>query len=172
MTEKGKVEAQLKGNTLRVYVYALRKGRVGVREVQRSLAFSNPSLAQYHLNKLKELGLVRDENGEYEVVNEVKVDVMRGFLRVGTLLVPRFIFYAVFFSVCTLYLGVVSLTDYTVYPQGDLVHGVAGSRGGHLLVRGAEGVEGCPFSMTRGRQQTWPSIEALAKQYHHHAAED
>jgi hypothetical protein len=116
LTEKGKVEAQLKGNTLRVYVYTLRKGKVGVREVQRSLAFSNPSLAQYHLNKLKELGLVRDENGEYEVVNEIKVDVMRGFLRVGTLIVPRFIFYAVFFTVFTLYLGIVSLTTYSGYP--------------------------------------------------------
>lgn len=116
LTEKGKVEAQLKGNTLRVYVYTLRKRKVGVREVQRSLAFSNPSLAQYHLNKLKELGLVRDENGEYEVVNEIKVDVMRGFLRVGTLIVPRFVFYAVFFTVFTLYLGIVSLTTYSGYP--------------------------------------------------------
>jgi predicted DNA-binding transcriptional regulator len=94
----GMVDAELKGNTLRVYVYAIKKRRVGVREVQRALLMSNPSLAQYHLNKLKDLGLVHEENGEYTVSNEVKVDVMRDFLRVGTLLVPRFIFYAAFFS--------------------------------------------------------------------------
>ncbi len=94
----GMVDAELKGNTLRVYVYALKKRRVGVREVQRALLMSNPSLAQYHLNKLRELGLVSENNGEYEVMGEVKVDVMRDFLRLGTLIIPRFIFYAAFFT--------------------------------------------------------------------------
>jgi hypothetical protein len=103
------VEAELKGNTLRVYIYALKKRRVGVREVQRSLHMSNPSLAQYHLNKLKDLGLLVDKDGEYEIVNEVNVSIMRDFLRVGTLIVPRFVFYAVFFSVFGLYLAYVSL---------------------------------------------------------------
>lgn len=62
--DRGKVQAELKGNTLRVYVYALKRKRVGVREVQRSLRLSNPSLAQYHLNKLKELALLKEEGGE------------------------------------------------------------------------------------------------------------
>jgi hypothetical protein len=93
------VNAELKGNTLRVYMYALKKRKVGVREVQRALLMSNPSLAQYHLNKLKELGLVSENNGEYEVAGEVKVDVMRDFLRLGTLIVPRFVFYAALFTV-------------------------------------------------------------------------
>jgi hypothetical protein len=110
------VESRLKGNTLRVYVYVLKKGRVGVREVQRSLGFSNPSLAQYHLNKLKELGLVREDGGEYEVVSEVKVDVLRDFLRFGTLLVPRFVMYAMFFTVFTVYLTIVSLQMYSNVP--------------------------------------------------------
>ena len=99
------VDAELKGNTLRVYIYALKKRSVGVREVQRALLMSNPSLAQYHLNKLRELGLVAENNGEYEVVGEVKVDVMRDFLRLGTLIVPRFIFYAVIFTVFAGYLA-------------------------------------------------------------------
>jgi len=101
---QGMVDAELKGNTLRVYVYALKKRKVGVREVQRALLMSNPSLAQYHLNKLRELGLVSESNGEYEVVGEVKVDVMRDFLRLGTLIVPRFVFYAVIFTVFSGYL--------------------------------------------------------------------
>ncbi|MBC7090336.1 MAG: hypothetical protein H5T50_00210 [Nitrososphaeria archaeon] len=107
------VESKLKGNTLRVYIYVLKRRRVGVREVQRSLRLSNPSLALYHLNKLKELGLVREENGEYEVVDEVKVDVMRDFLRFGTLLVPRFVMYAVFFTFFTVYLAIVSFQFYS-----------------------------------------------------------
>jgi hypothetical protein len=113
---KENVESKLKGNTLRVYVYVLKKGKVGVREVQRSLGFSNPSLAQYHLNKLKELSLVREDGGEYEVAGEVKVDVLRDFLRFGTLLVPRFVMYAVFFTVFTVYLTIVSLQIYSNVP--------------------------------------------------------
>ena len=112
LTEKGKVDAELKGNTLRVYVYALKKNRVGVREVQRALGFSNASLAQYHLGKLKDLGLVREENGEYEV----KVDVMRDFLRIGTSLIPRFVFYAVFFTILAAYMGWITQVDYSGLP--------------------------------------------------------
>ena len=110
------VDAQLKGNTLRVYVYALKKRKVGVREVQRALLMSNPSLAQYHLNKLKDLGLVSENNGEYEVAGEVKVDVMRDFLRLGTLIVPRFIFYAAVFTVFAVYLAYVGYPYYGIVP--------------------------------------------------------
>jgi hypothetical protein len=113
---KGMVDAELKGNTLRVYVYALKKRKVGVREVQRALLMSNPSLAQYHLNKLKDLGLVSENNGEYEVVGEVKVDVMRDFLRLGTLIVPRFVFYAVVFTVFAMYLVYVGYPYFGTVP--------------------------------------------------------
>jgi len=116
---KGMVDAELKGNTLRVYVYALKKRRVGVREVQRALVMSNPSLAQYHLNKLKDLGLVSENNGEYEVVAEVKVDVMRDFLRLGTLIVPRFVFYAVVFTVFAVYLTYVGYPYFGVAPVAE-----------------------------------------------------
>ncbi len=110
------VDAELKGNTLRVYVYALKKRKVGVREVQRALLMSNPSLAQYHLNKLKDLGLVSENNGEYEVVGEVKVDVMRDFLRLGTLIVPRFIFYAAVFTAFAIYLAFLGYPYFGVVP--------------------------------------------------------
>jgi predicted DNA-binding transcriptional regulator len=114
--EKGRIESQLKGNTLRVYLYALKKDRVGVREVQRALALSNPSLAQYHLNKLREMGLLIEEQGDYRVSNEIKVDVMKDFLRFGTFLVPRFVFYAVFFTVFAIYLGNAALQSYQSMP--------------------------------------------------------
>ena len=113
---QGMVDAELKGNTLRVYIYALKKRKVGVREVQRALLMSNPSLAQYHLNKLKDLGLVSEDNGEYEVVGEVKVDVMRDFLRLGTLIVPRLIFYAVIFTILGGYLAFVGSPYFGLVP--------------------------------------------------------
>lgn len=96
-------EIQLTGNTLRVYIYILKNKQAGVREVQKALGLSNSSLAQYHINKLKELGLVQERNGTYEIVDTVKVSVMKDFLRLGSLIVPRFVFYSVFFSVFAVY---------------------------------------------------------------------
>jgi len=51
MDEK-KIESELRGNTLKVYWYMLEHGgesSVGVREIQRALGFSSPTLAAYHL---------------------------------------------------------------------------------------------------------------------------
>ncbi len=91
------VEAELKGKTLLVYMHLLRANRpsVGVREVQRALGFSSPSIAAYHLNKLKDLGLVESERGDYSLVREVKVGVLRRFVTLGGFMLPRLLFYAV-----------------------------------------------------------------------------
>jgi len=95
-----KIASDLKGNTLRVYWYVLNaSGKiVGVREVQRALGFSSPTLARYHLDKLRELGLVAKDSGEYRLVKEVKVDILKQFVKVGRIFVPRFAAYAVFFT--------------------------------------------------------------------------
>jgi len=44
---------ELKGKLLQVYLYVLKNNEVGVREVQRSLKFKSPSLAEYYLKNLK-----------------------------------------------------------------------------------------------------------------------
>lgn len=114
--ENQKVNNELRGNTLRVYLYALKQGSVGVREVQRSLGLSNASLAQYHINKLAEMGLLREEGGEYRVSGEVKVDVLKDFTRFGRILVPRFVFYGMLFTVFTVYLALVAEQSYVTEP--------------------------------------------------------
>lgn len=98
--DQGKIDSQLRGNTLKVYWFLIRSptSSVGIREVQRALKFSSPTLAQYHLEKLRELGLVKKESAEYMLVSEVKAGVLRQFYRFGTVLVPRFVFYAVLFT--------------------------------------------------------------------------
>jgi SOS-response transcriptional repressor LexA len=91
------IESELKGKTLLVYMHIL-KGRqetVGVREVQRALGFSSPSVAAYHLQKLQDLGLVENAYGDYRLIKEVKVGVLRSFVSVGGVMLPRFLFYAV-----------------------------------------------------------------------------
>jgi DNA-binding MarR family transcriptional regulator len=91
-----KIEAELTGNTLRVYWTLLRSqtGTAGVREVQRSLHFSSPALASYHLAKLEELGLVEKANGEYRLKREVRVGVLKQFTKIGTFMLPRYTLYA------------------------------------------------------------------------------
>jgi hypothetical protein len=91
------IESELKGKTLLVYMYIL-KGRqetVGVREIQRTLGFSSPSVAAYHLQKLQDLGLIENTYGDYRLIKEVKVGVLRSFVSVGGVMLPRFLFYAV-----------------------------------------------------------------------------
>ena len=87
---------ELKGNTLRVYLYALQSSNttVGVRDVQRKLGFSSPSLAVYHLDKLVELGLAEKSLGEYRLIKTVDVDVLRQFSRFGGIIFPRQMLYA------------------------------------------------------------------------------
>jgi len=76
---------------------------VGVRELQRSLGLSSPSVAYHHLEKLDRLGLVeKDQYGSYSVKRNIDVSVLQAFMRVGKMLVPRFIFYAAFSLHCSL----------------------------------------------------------------------
>jgi predicted DNA-binding transcriptional regulator len=94
------IASKLKGNTLRVYWNLLRSssGVVRVRETQRSLGFSSPALAVYHLEKLVELGLVRKVRGEYCLVRVVNIGVLKQFMRIRTFLLPRCTFYATMFT--------------------------------------------------------------------------
>jgi len=95
-----KVESELRGSTLRVYWYVFKKGEsAGVREIQRALGMASPSTALHHLDKLRELGLVeKDRFGQYVMVREVKVGTLRFFSRLGSLVLPRYLFYAAFFT--------------------------------------------------------------------------
>ena len=114
------IESKLKGKTLLVYWYLISSNSriVKVREVQRALKFSSPSIAAYHLSKLEELGLVRKtEHGEYELVQEVKIGILRFFTRIGKFLIPRFLFYLIWFStMIIMYL--------MLYPQTGDVHNI------------------------------------------------
>ena len=97
MPDDAKIESELKGKTLLVYMHILKAGQdaVGVREVQRALSLSSPSVAAYHLQKLQELGLVENVYGDYRLVREVKVGVLRSFVSFGGFMLPKFLFYAV-----------------------------------------------------------------------------
>jgi DNA-binding transcriptional ArsR family regulator len=95
------IESQLKGKTLQIYWYLLKtsNSNVGVREVQRALGLSSPSVAAHHLDKLLSMGLVEKTlRGEYYLSQEVKVGLLRFFTRMGRFLVPRYLFYSLWLS--------------------------------------------------------------------------
>lgn len=97
----------LKGNTLRVYMHILRgtSDSIGVREVQRDLGLSSPTLAKYHLERLQSMGLLKfNEDGTYSLLKEVKVDVLQPFVTLGSYIIPRLFTYAVLISVLFAYL--------------------------------------------------------------------
>ena len=88
-------EDVLTGKTVKVYRFMLKqKNPVGIREVQRALAFSSPSLATYHLSKLEKAGLVKPEQEGY-VVDKV---VLQNFIRFRRMLIPKYFFYFILFT--------------------------------------------------------------------------
>jgi len=75
--EKGE-DYVLKGTTLRVYRLLYRTGApMGIRDVQRGLELSSPSVAEYHLKKLVRAGLVKAEQEGYTVDRIVFENVIR-----------------------------------------------------------------------------------------------
>jgi DNA-binding transcriptional ArsR family regulator len=88
-------EDVLRGLTLKVYHYVLKSGHeAGIREVQRALKLSSPTLAVYHLEKLEQAGLLKKGAMGY-TVDKV---YMRNLVRLRRLLIPKYFFYALFFS--------------------------------------------------------------------------
>lgn len=114
------IEDQLKGKTLQVYTYMIKKKEpVGVREVQRDLAFSSPSVANYHIEKLVEMALVsQDEYGRYFVVQKVQVGVLQAFVNIGGLAVPRLSFFAAFFTTLLIAYVVLNFNNLNVHAIG------------------------------------------------------
>lgn len=104
--DEEEIVSKLKGNTLRAYWALLSSddGLIGVRELQRELGFSSPALSAYHLNKLVEYGLAVNERGDYRLVREVKVGVLKQYIKLGSFLFPRYMLYACMFTTFFIYL--------------------------------------------------------------------
>ncbi|MGD6809860.1 MAG: helix-turn-helix domain-containing protein [Candidatus Bathyarchaeia archaeon] len=83
----------LRGTTLDIYRLLLTTNEpLGIREIQRVLNLSSPSVVQYHLEKLERAKLLRKEKGNY-VINKVVLD---NCVLISRFLVPRYLFYAFF----------------------------------------------------------------------------
>ena len=97
VTDKEPIDI-LKGTALDVYQLMLRSRKpFGIREIQRALKLSSPSLAQHYLFRLESVGLVKRQNGCY-LINKV---LLENSIKIGRVIIPRY------FSYCLL--AVVSL---------------------------------------------------------------
>ncbi len=104
------LEYALRGKAWKVYWFLLKNGNpASVREIQRALHFSSPSIAFHHLEQLRSFGLVQKQEGvgQYVLVGEVKIGVLKHYVKLGKVLFPRFFFYALFSTV--FFLGYVFL---------------------------------------------------------------
>ncbi len=84
------------GKTLDVYLCILTAEEgIGVRDIWRSLNFSSPSLAQYHVNKLLDLELIEtDLDGKYRINDQESIEALRSFLLLRGMLIPRLTIYS------------------------------------------------------------------------------
>lgn len=115
---ESKGSRDISGNTLLVYWYLLENAskRVGVRTVQRAMGFSSPSTALYHLERLRNYGVIgKDGMGNYFVKKFVKISMMRNFVLLHNQLIPRHLIYAVLTTIISLtYFGL--LRHFVSYP--------------------------------------------------------
>jgi hypothetical protein len=112
------VSHEVRGNTLKVYLYLLRHGPSELRDVQREVGLSSASLASYHLGKLSEAGFVKqDERGRYFAVKEAADQVLEGYAKVGPAIVPQLFFFALLFTVLVAFFSLEALysSGFTVY---------------------------------------------------------
>jgi DNA-binding transcriptional ArsR family regulator len=83
----------LRGTTRDIYRFLVKSNKpVGIREVQRALNLSSPSIVAYHFSKLEEVNLVKREQGDY-VVSKL---ILEHSIRVSRFIIPRHLFYAAF----------------------------------------------------------------------------
>ncbi|MHA2288714.1 MAG: hypothetical protein ACXABG_07995 [Promethearchaeota archaeon] len=100
---RDKIVSNLTGRTLMIYFVLLNKKTIGVRELQRHLDLSSPSVAKYHLEKLVELHLVENKNGIYHLDRKADLPLLTSWVLIGKILLPKVIFAAIFFT--TLFIG-------------------------------------------------------------------
>ena len=92
---KRKKEVRLSTVTWNVYLFILTSREpIGVRDIWRRLKLSSPSLAQYHINRLLEFGMiVQTREGKYVASEEKRIEALRSFVLIYGKLIPRLVFY-------------------------------------------------------------------------------
>ena len=84
--------------------------------MQRGVALSTASLASYHLGRLVEAGYVsQNESGKYAAKPQASGEILDGYSKIGVAVVPQLFFFAVLFTILTIFFSYESLA------KGDLI---------------------------------------------------
>jgi predicted transcriptional regulator len=74
MEDEAEYDYKLRGKAWKVYWLLLKSGRpMSVREVEKALRFSSPSVANHHLEQLRQLGLV-----QHSLHNDIDAGLHKG----------------------------------------------------------------------------------------------
>jgi hypothetical protein len=109
---------EVRGNTLKIYLYLLKHGPSELRDIQRGVNLSSASLASYHLGKLSEAGFVKqDDYGRYLAIKEGSDKILEGYSRVGPAVVPQLFFFALLFTIIVAFFSWAALfvSEFTPY---------------------------------------------------------
>jgi len=108
---------EIRGNTLRVYLYILQHGPCELKEVQNALEFSTASLASYHLRRLMDAGYAsQDEFGRYLASKDNTMQILEGYVRVGVVVVPQLLFFSVLFTALVGFFAYMALASTSYLP--------------------------------------------------------
>jgi len=108
---------EIKGNTLKVYLYLLKHGPSELRDVQHGLNLSSASLASYHLGKLLETGFAeQDEYGKYSAVKEASDRILDGYSKIGPAVVPQLFFFSLLFTILVVFFSVATASGLGFVP--------------------------------------------------------
>ena len=112
----------LSGTRLKIYYFLLSQGKpMSLRKIQRELNISSPSVVQYHIKRLMEMGLVSETDQGY-VVSKV---VLEDYVRIRSSLLPKSIFMASFFITSLIILLILRNSLDVAFVYSILVIGVA-----------------------------------------------
>ena len=85
----------LRGTTLKVYRYLFKLGEpAGIRDIQRALGLSSSSVAEYHVKKLLQSGLIKEDHEGYAVDRIV----WQNMVRMRRTVIPFQAFFVVLFA--------------------------------------------------------------------------
>jgi hypothetical protein len=115
--QNSELDRKLQGRTLQVYLYLQKKKEPsGIREVQRDLELSSPSVAEYQVEKLAEMGIAaRDDHGRVYIVKRVKPKALQSYVNFGRFTVPRLAFYASIFTSVAIMYAVFNVNSLNIY---------------------------------------------------------
>ena len=108
---------EIKGNTMRVYLYILQHGPCELKDVQGGLEFSTASLAYYHLRRLIDAGYAtQDSYGRYLATKDTTKQLLEGYVKVGALVVPQLLFISVLFTALVGYFSLMAFSASSYLP--------------------------------------------------------